>query len=127
MTMLADDQVRVALTNNRCPDCGNYGLTPGPRGGAGRNLFCANPGCRAGFNVAPLDEPAFIQRIDKGRDCYYPPRMHLLGDHGPLCAFLFAQPSEWPIGHAWTRTPAQATCPDCGREFERRWNNRHGR
>jgi hypothetical protein len=67
------DRATHAINNNQCPDCRNYGFVPGPRGGAGRNIFCANPGCRAGFNVAPLDHVMLVERIPAGGDQYYPP------------------------------------------------------
>jgi hypothetical protein len=128
MSVNAMDDARLlnAINNNRCPDCGNYGFAMGPRGGAGRNIFCANPACRAGFMIAPLDEVLIVQRIDKGRDCLYGPLAHVMstvlvlpGSKGevqlPLCVFNTDGPDHWPIGHSVAQNVREITCPDCRR------------
>jgi hypothetical protein len=45
-----EDRLLKALQQDTCPDCGADGLLPGPRGGAGQNLFC--DACGSAFNVA---------------------------------------------------------------------------
>ena len=124
---LETERILTAIRENRCPDCGNWGFAMGPRGGVGRNIFCAQPTCRSGFNIAPVPGggavghkysaafPMFAQRIDRGRDCYYPPQIHILNSGRPLCAFLWEPPSEWPVGHAWVGLDERthATCSDC--------------
>lgn len=126
-----DARILNAINNNRCPDCGNYGFHMGPRGGNGRNIFCANPACRSGFMVAPLDEVLIAQRIDKGRDCCYGPLAHVMSSplrfadqRGsvewslPLCVFSTEPRGHWPIGHALANNAAEVTCPECKRALE---------
>jgi hypothetical protein len=126
---LDDARICSAINNNRCPDCGNYGFHMGPRGGAGRNIFCANSACRAGFNVAPLDFVMMVERIGHGRDCLYPPLAHVLssplrvpgqpdGWVLPLCVFTTEPRGYWPIGHHLAQNAARVTCPDCRRALE---------
>lgn len=107
-----------SLRHNRCPDCGNYGFHDGPRGGASQNIFCANPHCRAGFNIAP--HFVMCQRIGKGPLGCYPPRVHAIlppelgRPPRPLCAFT--QRVIWPRGHAWS---GAVDCPECLAELRR--------
>jgi len=61
-----DDETMMidALRQDVCPDCGETeGFVDGPRGGAGRNIFCKH--CRAGFNVAWPRHILFAHRIGK--------------------------------------------------------------
>jgi hypothetical protein len=51
----------LALRSDACPDCGRLGLTPGPRDGAGQNLFC--PECGGGWNVTQPRHILFAERI----------------------------------------------------------------
>lgn len=51
------------LRDDVCPDCGHHGLRPGPRGGAGQNIFCDQ--CHAGFNVAYPRYIVMAERIRK--------------------------------------------------------------
>jgi hypothetical protein len=65
------EEKRMIVTLNRgeCPDCGNYMIVPGPRGGLSRNVSC--DACGSRFNVAPwhFDHAPhnfmFVQRIGK--------------------------------------------------------------
>jgi hypothetical protein len=53
-----------ALRRDQCPDCKSLaGLDPGPRGGAGQNIFCRS--CGSGFNVAWPRHIMFAERIEK--------------------------------------------------------------
>jgi hypothetical protein len=55
-----------SLRQDICPDCNSRaGLHPGPRGGAGQNIFCI--GCGMGFNVARPRFIMFAERIGKGK------------------------------------------------------------
>jgi len=118
-----------AIINNRCPDCGNYGFIGGPRGGAGQNIFCANPECMAAFMVAPRKAPMIVQRVGKAEECHYPPKVHILAggvtlcrfhgyrwlDEGPPPSLAAIMPVEWPIGHSWVGRDEfeDCTCPQC--------------
>lgn len=55
------NRIVASLQVDRCPDCGNVGFDPGPRGGLAQNIFCQS--CGAGFNVTKMI--VFVQRIGK--------------------------------------------------------------
>jgi hypothetical protein len=60
------------LERNICPDCKGTGFFEGPRGGININIFCHNPECRSGFNIAVFGgEVLMAERIHKGEDRYY--------------------------------------------------------
>jgi hypothetical protein len=62
MTDAEIDMLRI----DQCPDCKSMaGLVGGPRGGAGRNIFCDE--CGAGFNVAQPRFIMFAERISARR------------------------------------------------------------
>jgi hypothetical protein len=84
--MSAHDPVLAeSIRANRCPDCGNWGFLLGSRGGSTRNIFCANPKCRSGFNVMPRGgQVLFCYRISKGGEQLYPPLVHVLSAGRPL-------------------------------------------
>lgn len=43
------------IASNECPDCGKHdGFYEGPSGGMSINIKCANPECKAKFNVTPV-------------------------------------------------------------------------
>ena len=89
-----------SVLRNQCPDCGNWGFHGGPRGGAAQNIFCANPGCRSGFNVCiAISGPVMCQRIGQGGMQFYPPKVHIMRGGFPLCAFTIKPPSVWPLAH----------------------------
>jgi hypothetical protein len=110
----------IDIEYNQCPICGNFGFHNGPRGGLSRNIFCANPGCRAGFNVAFVGQTLVqCDRIEPGEDKFYPPKVHVLTrDYLPLCSFTRERVTNWPRGHgfilsnAWDVTK-DITCPQC--------------
>ena len=128
MTTLSEADVAL-IRANQCPVCKNFGFIPGPRGGAGQNIFCCNPGCRAGFNVAPRHNICMASRSDDGPDNYYPPKVHILRygralcnfsgsftvDNGPPPRILPMTPDMWPIGHCWVgqENYEEATCVAC--------------
>ncbi|MEY9428152.1 hypothetical protein ABH975_003467 [Bradyrhizobium ottawaense] len=56
------EQMIHHLRMDRCPDCRQHSLRPGPRGGAAQNLTC--DACGARWNVAPPRYITFAQRID---------------------------------------------------------------
>jgi hypothetical protein len=71
---LKEDHERLAywLEQNKCPDCKGIGFWEGPRGGININVFCQNPECRSGFNIAVFGgEILMAERIHKGEDRYY--------------------------------------------------------
>jgi hypothetical protein len=118
--MSAHDPVLAeSIRANRCPDCGNWGFLLGPRGGSARNIFCANPACRSGFNVtARGGQVLFCHRISKGGEQLYPPLVHILSAGRPLCSFTMDAPIDWPIGHCWLGRdeiddPSEITCQVC--------------
>jgi hypothetical protein len=52
------------LRRDQCPDCkDSSGFDDGPRGGAGRNIFCR--ACGQGFNVAYPRSIAMAHRIHR--------------------------------------------------------------
>jgi hypothetical protein len=114
-----DTVLAESIRANRCPDCGNFGFLLGPRGGLARNIFCANPTCRSGFNVTPRGgQVLYCHRIAKGGEERYPPRVHVLAAGYPLCRFTAEGPMDWPIGHCWLgrdeiEDAAEITCPVC--------------
>ena len=116
---LHDPVLAESIRINRCPDCGNFGFLFGPRGGSARNIFCANPTCRSGFNVTPRGgQVLFCHRIAKGGEERYPPHVHVLAAGYPLCRFTAEAAIDWPIGHCWLgrdeiEDPAEITCPVC--------------
>jgi len=127
---MTDEADLEAIQANRCPDCGNHGFIGGPRGGAGQNIYCANPQCRAAFMVAPRGRVMLVQRVGKAQECYYPPQVHILKHGAALCGFMGYRwidegpppeleavfPSEWPVGHSWighNEPLAASTCPQC--------------
>lgn len=127
-TLDAADLAKLAA--NQCPACGNFGFIGGPRGGAGQNLYCANPNCRAIFTVAPRHNIVMAERNEgQAGEQFYPPRVHILSGGQPLCGFagyrwldngpppLFVAitPDEWPIGHSWVGRESfeLSTCPAC--------------
>lgn len=114
---LEDTRVRFALRENRCPDCGNWGMFTATRDAHNnRTIFCANPACRSGFKVVPLNgDFAGVERVAKAGDQLYPPRVHVLRHGYPLCRFSFSLPGNWPIGHCWVGIEelSDATCPTC--------------
>lgn len=59
----SSDDLITCLRNDQCPDCDQYGLDGGPRGGAGQNIFCKN--CGSGFNVALPRMILMAERIGK--------------------------------------------------------------
>jgi len=63
------DRLAIAMLNQgRCPDCTEKGFRLGPRGGAAQNIECANPKCRARFNVSrfsAMDHVVIAERIPK--------------------------------------------------------------
>ena len=103
-----------ALQHDRCPDCGNFGFHDGPRGGSAINIFCCNPSCRAGFNVAPYI--IWAQRIERGPLGYYGRLVHADNQIGrPICGVNFNL-AFWPHGHeraSHMGMMLQITCPDC--------------
>ena len=127
--MIADEKIVALIKSNRCPDCGNYGFIGGPRGGAGQNIYCCNPECRAAFMVAPRKSILMVQSVGKAPECHYPPRVHILHhgramcgfhgyhwvDEGPPPVLEPVLPSEWPIGHSWVgrKDFEISTCPQC--------------
>jgi hypothetical protein len=116
---LHDPVLAESIRTNRCPDCGNFGFLLGPRAGSARNIFCAKPTCRSGFNVTPRGgQVLFCNRIAKSGEERYPPRVHVLAAGHPLCRFTAEAPIDWPIGHCWLardeiEDPAEITCPVC--------------
>jgi hypothetical protein len=116
---LEDTRVRLALRENRCPDCGNWGLLTGLRQDVTREVFCCNPGCRSGFAVVQQSGVGNLTfaRLDRAGDHFYPPRVHVLRHGFPFCRFSFSLPGNWPIGHCWVgiEEAADATCPLCRR------------
>jgi hypothetical protein len=53
-----------SLRTDTCPDCkGHRGFEPGPRGGAGQNVFCVS--CGQGFNIVYPRYVIWAQRIGK--------------------------------------------------------------
>jgi len=111
------------IERNQCPACGNYGFHMGPRGGLSRNIFCANPDCRAGFNVAFLGQTILMcQAIQAAEDKFYPPLVHFIDvdiDHQmPVCRFTMRPVADWPLGHGFIIQGAwdvhkDVTCPQC--------------
>jgi hypothetical protein len=117
------------VRQNRCPRCGNWGFIAGPRGGAGQNIYCCNPECRAAFMVAPRHRIAFVEHVGEAPDCHYPPKIHILRggfavcnfsnsftvDNGPPPRILPMVPDMWPIGHSWVGIEDfdLATCKTC--------------
>lgn len=117
------------IRGNQCPTCRNWGFLPGPRGGAGQNIYCANPDCRAAYMVAPRHNIAIVEYVGEAPDNYYPPKVHILRHGMPLCNFagtftvdngpppriLAATPDMWPIGHSWVGADELdlATCLVC--------------
>lgn len=117
------------IRSNQCPACGNWGFIPGPRGGAGQNIYCANPHCRTAFMVAPRHDIQMAERVGEAPDHYYPPQVHILRHGAPLCNFAGAitldngppprivavTPDAWPIGHSWVGQEdfEEATCKAC--------------
>lgn len=115
-----------SIAKNRCPVCSNWGFIEGPRGGAGQNIFCANPTCRSSFNVAPRHKIVMVHRIGLAPEAFYPPRVHILRHGQPLCGFagyfwietgpaprtMAKTPSAWPIGHSWVGAEDFELC-DC--------------
>jgi hypothetical protein len=61
----SDEEVSAWFVQNRtCPDCGSSEFVNGPRGGASRNMRCANAVCSAEFNVLEVQgQYLFAQRI----------------------------------------------------------------
>jgi len=128
MTNVTDDALAL-IRSNRCPLCKNWGFIPGPRGGAGQNIYCCNPECRAAFMVAPRHNIVFAQHVDKAPENHYPPQVHILSAGQPLCNFagsitiengppprmLPITPDMWPIGHSWIGRDEfeLSTCPAC--------------
>ena len=114
-----DPVLAESIRANRCPDCGNWGFVPGPRGGGARDIFCANPSCRSGFNVKPrAGQVVFCQRISKSGGERYPPLVHVLVAGYAACRFTTDAPIDWPIGHCWLgrdeiEDPTEITCPVC--------------
>lgn len=125
---LTDAEIKL-LASNQCPACKNFGFIGGPRGGAGQNIYCANPQCRAAFMVAPRKAIMLAQRVGTALECYYPPQVHILHHGQPLCGFAgyhwldngpppqieAVLPDEWPVGHSWVGREdfELATCPQC--------------
>jgi len=125
---LSDEDVG-SLRRGQCPACKNWGFIPGPRGGAGQNIYCCNPVCRAGFMVAPRHNIHLAQRVGEAPDCHYPPQVHILSggqalcifhgyltiDNGPPPRMVPVTPDMWPIGHSWVGREEfeLATCPQC--------------
>lgn len=118
------------VRQNQCPACGNFGFIPGPRGGAGQNVYCANPACRAAYLVAPRHDIHLVERMPEAApDHYYPPKVHILSGGFPLCNFAGSitldngppprmvpmTPDMWPIGHCWVGREdfEKATCGAC--------------
>ncbi len=128
---MTKDEIEL-LRNNRCPKCRNWGFIPGPRGGAGQNIFCSNPECKAAYAIAPRHDIQIAQEVGTAPDHYYPPQVHCLhGTYGqplPMCNFIVASfdsnavprlaavpPDAWPIGHAWVTMDdkGDVTCKAC--------------
>ena len=117
------------IRENQCPTCGNWGFLPGPRGGAGQNIFCANPGCRSAYMIAPRHNIVLAELVGLAPDNYYPPKVHILRHGLPLCNFAGSltinngppprmvpmTPDMWPIGHSWVggEDSEQCTCGAC--------------
>jgi len=128
MTTMSEADVEL-IRANQCPACKNWGFIPGPRGGAGQNVYCANPSCRAAFMVAPRHNICMAERVGEAPDYYYPPQVHILSGGFPLCNFagsitvdngpppriVPATPDSWPIGHSWVGREdfEVATCKAC--------------
>jgi hypothetical protein len=126
--MMSDADLET-IRRNQCPACKNWGFIPGPRGGAGQNLYCANPECRAAFMVAPRHNIALAEVVGKAPEHYYPPRVHILSggfalcnfsspiilDNGPPPRMLPPTPDTWPVGHSWVGREdfEQCTCTAC--------------
>src|SRR4051812_18494031 len=116
MTAVITDAETLSVQSNRCPDCYNWGFIPGPRSGAGQNIYCANPECRAAFMVGPREHILVVERVDTAPEAFYPPRVHIVSGYRPLCNFSSAASSEeWPVGHSWVTLddPEAATCHSC--------------
>jgi len=125
---LTDSEV-ATLKANQCPVCKNWGFIPGPRGGAGQNIYCANPRCRAAFMVAPRHNIVIAERVGEAAEHYYPPQVHILSAGLPLCNFAGSftidngpppvmvgmTPDMWPIGHSWVGREdfELSTCKAC--------------
>jgi hypothetical protein len=125
---LTDSEV-ATVKANQCPVCKNWGFIPGPRGGAGQNIYCANPKCRAAFMVAPRQNIMLAERVGDAPEHYYPPQVHILWGGSALCNFagsitinngppprvLPTTPDMWPIGHWWVGREEfeLATCKAC--------------
>lgn len=128
MTTMSEVAVS-SIRNNKCPACGNFGFIAGPRGGAGQNIYCANPACRVAFMVAPRHNIAMAESVGTAPDHYYPPQVHILQHGFPLCNFagsitlesgppprmIPTTPDAWPIGHSWVGREdfELATCKAC--------------
>ena len=128
MTTMSEADV-LLIRHNQCPACKNFGFIPGPRGGAGQNIYCANPHCRAAFMVAPRHNIVMAERVGEAADNYYPPQVHILRHGMPLCNFAGSitidngppprivptTPDAWPIGHSWVGVEdfELATCKAC--------------
>jgi hypothetical protein len=113
---LSNDETVAIIRANRCPACTNWGFIAGPRGGAGQNIYCANPNCRAAFMIAPRHDIAIAQRVGLADAHFYPPQVHVLHYGHPLCSFAVGTtPDAWPIGHSWVgRDECElATCKPC--------------
>jgi hypothetical protein len=126
---MTDEEI-ASLRRNQCPTCTNWGLLAGPRGGAGQNLYCANPQCRAAFLVAPRHDIHCAHRLGEAPDHYYPPQVHIITpgghphcnfagsltiDNGPPPRIVPTSPDAWPVGHAWVMVDRfeQSTCKAC--------------
>jgi hypothetical protein len=126
---MTDAEVEL-IRKNQCPVCKNWGFIPGPRGGAGQNIYCANPNCRASYMVwRHATISSWLEYVGRAPDHYYPPQVHILAAGLPLCNFassftidngppprmLPTTPDMWPIGHAWVGREdfEQATCKAC--------------
>ena len=117
------------LREDQCPACKNWGFHGGPRGGAGENIYCANPLCRAAYMVAPRHNICMAERIGEAPDNYYPPKVHILRHGMPMCNFAGSltinngppprivpvTPDAWPRGHCWVGAEdfELATCLAC--------------
>ncbi len=126
--MMSDADVEL-IRKNCCPNCKNFGFHSGPRGGAGQNIYCANPACRAAYNIAPRHNIVVAEHVGTAPEQYYPPRVHILRAGQPLCGFAgyrwleygppprFEQtfPEDWPVGHSWVGIEAfeDSTCDAC--------------
>lgn len=126
--MMTDAEVELIRTG-QCPACRNYGFHEGPRGGAGQNLYCCNPNCKAAYMVAPRGNIAMVEYVGKAGDEHYPPKVHILVTGFPLCSFMRWQtidngppprmvpvtPDMWPPGHSWVAREdfELSTCQAC--------------